>query len=91
MKKVQVANQQTNYPLPGILIPTDLGDVLVVLEPATRTLGMHAPGDMIMNDLVDLVSGIINHYREKEEDPFAEDDTADLVFENSFIWYTYEG
>lgn len=84
--RVQVATTIFNEPIPGVLIDTEIGDVIVVFDIITGTMGIHAPGKMIMHDVVDLIDGINKEYAAKGFNPFEPDDTVPLIVEEDFIF-----
>ena len=65
---------------------TELGDVVLVFDIATGTMGIHAPDDMIMNDVVTLIEKINKEYTEEGINPFEPDDTVPLIMENDIIF-----
>ena len=65
---------------------TDLGDCIFVFDIATGTMGIHAPDDMIMRDVVTLIEMINKEYTEEGINPFEPDDTVPLIMENDMIF-----
>lgn len=84
--RVQVATTIFNEPIPGVLIDTEIGDVIVVFDIITGITGIHAPDDMIMKDVVALIEGINKEYAEKGVNPFEPDDTVPLIMEADMIF-----
>lgn len=84
--RVQVATTVFNEPVPGVLVNTELGDCIFVFDIATATMGIHAPDNMIMRDVVDLIESINKEYTEKGVNPFEPDDTLPLIMENDMIF-----
>lgn len=84
--KVQVATTVFNEPVPGILIDTDQGEVILIFEPNTGTMGIHAPDDMTMSHVADIIESVDKEYTGTSVNPFAPDDTAPLLFEEDFIF-----
>lgn len=85
-KRVQVATTVFNEPIPGVIVDTDLGEVVLVFDIVTGTMGIHAPGEMIMNQVIDIIEQLNEEYTEKGVNPFEPDDTAPLVVETDFIF-----
>lgn len=65
---------------------TNLGDCIFVFDIATGTMGIHAPDDMIMNDVVTIIEMINKEYTEEGINPFEPDDTVPLIMENDMIF-----
>lgn len=84
--RVQVATTVFNEPVPGVLVNTELGDCIFVFEIVTGIMGIHAPDNMIMRDVVDLIESINKEYTEKGVNPFEPDDTVPLIMEEDFIF-----
>lgn len=65
---------------------TELGDCIFVFDIVTGTMGIHAPDDMIMHDVVTLIESINKEYTEEGINPFEPDDTVPLIMEQSMIF-----
>lgn len=89
--RVQVATTIFNEPIPGVLVTTDMGDVIYVFDRATGTMGFHAPGKMKMKYIVTILDNVYKEYVEKQIDPFVADDTVPLVVEEDFIFANMNG
>lgn len=85
-KRVQVATTVFNEPIPGVIVDTDLGEVVLVFDIVTGTMGIHAPGEMIMNQVIDIIELLNAEYTAKGINPFEPDDTVPLVVETDFIF-----
>lgn len=85
-KRVQVATTVFNEPIPGVIVDTDLGEVVLVFDIVTGTMGVHAPGEMTMDQVVDVIEQVNEEYTENGVNPFEPDDTVPLVVETSFIF-----
>ena len=89
-EQVTVANTRFNFPVPGLISRTDEGDVIVVHEPITKSIGIHGPESMdtgVLSAICDaMVQVIIAGY---ESFTFNED-TADMIVEDSFFWHTVD-
>lgn len=86
MQRVQVATRVSVDPIPGILVCTDMGDVIVAFEPITYTLGVHAPDEMRMSVVNDIIAAISESAREEDEFPFKDFEDKPMIFEDSFLW-----
>ena len=84
--RVQVATRIFNEPVPGVLVNTNLGDCIFVFDITTGIMGIHAPDDMVMSNVVALVEMINIEYTEKGINPFEPDDTVPLIMENDMIF-----
>ena len=84
--KVQVATTVFSEPVPGILIDTDQGDVILIFEPITGTMGIHAPKDMIVGRVTEIIESINEEYTGTSVNPFEPDDTVPLIMENDIIF-----
>lgn len=80
--QVSVANADTDEPLPGIVIDTELGDVIIIIDNYTRQIGIHGPDEMTMDQLQDVVESA----GEDESQPFKQEVEAPLIFEGKFMW-----
>lgn len=86
MQRVQVATKILNEPIPGVLVNTELGDCIFVYDVATDTMGIHAPDDMVMGQVVALIEMVSKKYTEEGINPFEPDDTVPLIMENDMIF-----
>lgn len=84
--RVQVATRIFNEPVPGVLVNTNLGDCIFVFDITTGIMGIHAPDDMVMSNVVALVEMINIEYTEKGINPFERDDTVPLIVETDMIF-----
>lgn len=84
--RVQVATTAFNEPIPGVLVNTELGDCIFAFDTVTGIMGVHAPDDMIMRDVVALIEMINKEYTEEGINPFEPDDTVPLVLETDMIF-----
>lgn len=85
-KRVQVATTVFNEPIPGVIVDTELGEVVLVFDIVTGTMGIHAPGEMIMDHVIDIIDLVNEEYTENGVNPFEPDDTVPLVVETDFIF-----
>lgn len=85
-KRVQVATTVFNEPIPGVIVDTDLGEVVLVFDIVTGTMGIHAPDEMIMSHVIDIIELVNEEYTENGVNPFEPDDTVPLVVETDFIF-----
>lgn len=85
-KRVQVATTVFNEPIPGVIVDTDLGEVVLVFDIVTGTMGIHAPGEMIMKHVIDIIELVNEEYTKNGVNPFEPDDTVPLVVETDFIF-----
>lgn len=81
-----MATKIFNEPVPGVLVDTEMGDVIYILDRVTGTMGIHAPDDMQVSTVFDLVEEVYTHFIDKEIDPFSPDDDLPMVVEESFIF-----
>ena len=86
IERVQVATKILNEPIPGVLVNTELGDCIFVFDAATGTMGIHAPGNMLMGQVVALIEMVSKKYTEEGINPFEPDDTVPLIMENDMIF-----
>lgn len=86
IERVQVATKILNEPIPGVLVNTALGDCIFVFDVTTGTMGIHAPDDMVMGDVVALIEMINEVFTEEGINPFEPDDTVPLIMENDMIF-----
>ena len=84
--RVQVATRVFNEPVPGVLVDTALGECVFVFDIDTGIMGIHAPDDMMMSDVVDLIEMINEEYVEEGINPFERDDTVPLIVETDMIF-----
>lgn len=84
--RVQVATRIFNEPVPGVLVNTNLGDCIFVFDITTGIMGIHAPDDMVMSNVVALVEMINIEYSEAGINPFEPDDTVPLIMETDMIF-----
>lgn len=80
--QVNVANADTDDPLPGIIINTELGDVIIVRDNLSRQLGIHGPSNMTMNHL----SAVVEMAGDDDSQPFEQEHEVPLIFETRFLW-----
>ena len=86
IERVQVATRIFNEPVPGVLVTTNLGDCIFVFDVATGTMGIHAPDDMVMSNVVALIEMINKEFTEAGINPFEPDDTVPLIVETDMIF-----
>lgn len=86
LQRVQVATRIFNEPVPGILVNTDMGDVIYILDRVTGTMGIHGPDDMKMKQVMSYIDKIYTEFVAKGVDPFEPDDSLPLIVEESFIF-----
>lgn len=89
-QKVQVASSHTVDPLPGVLVKTDEGDVIVVYEEVSQTIGLHGPADMAVEDISAIAAQIAKEATEAQEFPFTADEKDAMIWEESFLFLTLE-
>lgn len=86
LQRVQVATRIFNEPVPGVLVPTEIGDVIYILDRATGVMGIHGPDDMKMKHVLACIDRIYTDFVAKGVDPFEPDDSLPLIVEESFIF-----
>lgn len=84
--RVQVATRIFNEPIPGVLVDTEMGECIFVYDIDTGIMGIHAPDDMMMSDVVDLIEMVNEEYTDLEINPFERDDTVPLIVETDMIF-----
>ena len=85
IERVQVATKIFNEPVPGVLVNTELGDVIYIFDRVTGTMGIHGPDKMKMKYVIACIDMVYEEFVAKGIDPFVPDDTLPLIFEDSFI------
>lgn len=81
-----MATQFSDEPLPGILVDTEMGDVIVVFDITTQTLGVHAPDEMRMSMVNKIINAIADRANEEDEFPFKDAQDNPMVMESDFVW-----
>lgn len=89
--RVNVATTKLNEPIPGVMVTTSYGDVILVVDRALGLFGLHAPDDMLVDDAYAIINMLAEEAHESGVDLFARDDTAPLVFEDDFMWRNTNG
>lgn len=84
--RVQVATNIFSEPIPGVIVNTEIGDVICVLDRVTGIMGIHAPDKMKVHQVYSYIEYTLTEFVAKDIDPFMPDDSLPLIAEESFIF-----
>lgn len=86
IERVQVATKILNEPIPGVLVNTEMGDIIYILDRVTGTMGIHAPDKMKVHRVFSYIDQIYTEFIAKGIDPFVPDDSLPLIVEEDFMF-----